>query len=226
VRQWVYLGHVACAYGPGAGEPLWREVLEQVDGLGDSDILNQYFLALYLKSEAVFLPDENVAGKMSALDPGKLLNGYSAEARAHHPFGLIYQSLGMLFERAALQTATGQELHKNRHCLKALEWYDKATEHMKAGGPLLELLGLAARLRRQRLWLQVAPKSDSRIRQLEKAFHDFRKHLRTHFGAAAWGEEGATGTSPSHFGQLDPGPEASWEQRACAVLDGIRFNYW
>lgn len=222
-RQWIYLGHLACELPAAQGRALWAEALENIQRLSDLEDAvasgSQYLIAIYLKSCLVFSPPETLLRELQKWADTNLLGKFTAQDKSHHPFGLIYQTRAMCHDRLLRSDV---DIDTDHHLKLALADYDHAIKQMDSGGPLLKLLAIAARLRRELLRIHIEPTTDhSRLGQI---FKDFRTHAELHFGAHAWNEE-EDGTTTGYFGRHDPGP-GSWLERSEAILSAIRFNYW
>ena len=226
-RQWVYLGHLGCQMGGEPGEQLCSHALREITSLRDEDEPlssgSQYVLALYLKSRLIFSSPPVLRNELQAWENNRILGNFDSEDRAHHPFGLIYQTRAMCRDRLI---RSDLDVDIDHHLQGAISDYDRAIDQMTTGGPLLTLLGIAAGLRKQLLQIHVQSLSSTSPdhASLGTAFQKFRTHVQSHFGAPAWLEQ-EDGTATGYFGQHDPGP-GDWIQRSTAVLDAIRFNYW
>lgn len=225
-RQWVYLGHVACDTG---NRDLWQEVAAALSQQGSLSAAiesgNQYLFALILKAHLALYDAAEYQNLLDHFSAERALADFSAEDRRHHPFGLIYQLYGMLYE--ALASAEDiQQGDRNFHAKQALNWYGEAARQMTTNsGALLNLLGLGATLRRELFHADLSVANTQQPDGIRVAFIRFRNHLQEHFGDHAW-RELQGGKASGFFGRLDPGPEHNFSTRARAVLDGIRFNYW
>jgi len=243
-RQWVYLGHLACDQGE-QGRSLWQEVCSQLPELISRSPIaeegKQYLLALQIKGLYIFAPLEDVLSFLSEWQRSDPTSAYSPESLRLHPFGLIYQGMGMLHQRV------WRETRDVTHGQAAIRWFDRAAQHMRQGGPVLKVLSRMALIRLSLLRMELPSTEESQGRRLfdaleanrvlqgllrERAeqnlgelFQGLRGYLAEHFGESAW-DEGPDGRPRGHFGRLDPGPGHSWQQRAEAILRAIRFNYW
>lgn len=223
-RQWIYLGHLANDMPPEEGKPLWAESIRELSALRDAEQAlssgSQYLIALFMKSCLVFSSPAQLLKDLHTWKEINLLGQFSEEDRAHHPFGLIYQTRARCHDRLL---RSDLELDRAQHLKLAREDYDRAEALMLSSGPLLQLLGLAAALRRELLLAYLDPAEGPRL-HVGRAFKNLRSHIETHFGPQAW-DELEEGTTTGYFGQYDPGP-GSWIARSEAVLNAIRFNYW
>ena len=221
-RQWVYLGHLACDQGE-LGRGLWQEVCTQLPDLSSPSPVaeegKQYVLALQIKGRYVFGELADILAFITEWQKSDPTNAYSTESRRLHPFGLIYQGMGLLCQRAWRETGSLE------YAQAACGWFDKAAQHMEQGGPVLKILSRIARLRRWLLENQLPGQGGIAGQRLRELLQGLRGYLAEHFGERAWGE-GPDGRPHGHFGRLDPGPNFRWWQRTQSVLQAIRFNYW
>ena len=216
-RQWIYLGHLACDQGE-QGRALWQEVLEKNPALR-AESGSQYVLAIQLKGFLVFGPAANIPAFLEHWEGKRLLEQFTEEEQSQHPFGLIHQTLGMLYGRAWRET--GNQEYVDR----AVRHFDLAYEKMTHGGALLKALAYVARLRKY-VFLDEARGLDSSAGEsLAQTLLAFKGHLAEHFGSTAW-SEGEKGNATGFFGQHDPGPGCSHLDRARSLLRAVRFNYW
>ncbi|MCS7015691.1 MAG: hypothetical protein RMJ19_02245 [Gemmatales bacterium] len=221
-RQWTYLGHLACDRGE-SGHALWQEVCHHLADLASVMPIceegRQYQLALQIKGFYVFRPREDILAFLEQWQQNSPTQAYSEESQKCHPFGLIYQGLGLLYARL------GRETRDHRYYQQALPWFDRAAELMQNGGPLLKILARIARIRQWLVKAEMQEASEAAEKRLGELLQGLRGYLAEHYGENAW-YEAADGTSRGHFGQADPGPKHSWRERAQAILQAVRFNYW
>jgi len=221
-RQWVYLGHLACDQGE-QGRALWQEVCAELPDLTSLSPIaeegKQYVLALQIKGQYVFGTLADILAFLTNWQNVDLTSAYSAPSRQLHPFGLIHQGLGILYERA------WRETQNIDYANRALDCYHQAAELMDQGGPVLKVLSRIARSRRWLVKSELPGAEERALQRLRELFLGLRGYLAEYFGESAWAE-GPDGRSYGHFGRLDPGPAYSWQERTRAILRAIRFNYW
>lgn len=212
-RQWVYLGHLACDRGAG-GSRLWGEVCEHLPALASTSPTRQrgqqFVLALQLKGHAVFSPLHSVREVLSRWHAESPLDAWPEGERAHHPFGLIRQAVGLLEERVATDRASAE---------RAAAAYSDAATHLRGEG-VLRVLSRAAALRGA---LALSDHARDCTPQIASAFRELQAAVIAHAGTGAW-DETAPPHSAGHFGRLDQG--GTWPERGRAVLGGIRHNLW
>lgn len=222
-RQWIYLAHLSSDMPADDGAKLWKEAAEELSALrGAEHVLasgSQYLIALFMKSSLVFSSAASLRQELQDWRRLGLLSNFTKEDRTHHPFGLIFQTRAMCHDRLLRSEL---DIDVDKHRVQALKDYHRATAQMNTGGPLLQLLGIAASLRRELLKSHLSTSPDSTA--VGQAFKSFRNHIQTHFGAVAW-DELEDGTASGYFGQYDPA-SGSWIDRGSSVLQAIRFNYW
>jgi tetratricopeptide (TPR) repeat protein len=227
-RQWVYLGHLACDRGSEAGKALRDEVSSHLSELDEAEPLcvggGQFRLVLQAKCHLVFSVEEEVRRFLDRWDQKRPLEFYR-EASREHPFGLLLQTLGMLWARLAKGELDplAEEAARGR----ALRFLNQAQIHMCAHGSLLEVLGVAARLRGDCLKWELSSEghSSGNFRAgCRASFTMLQGLLRSGFGEAAWGED-EEDRSAGYFGHFDPGRPHSYLERSRAVLQGFRFNF-
>lgn len=219
-RQWIYLGHLACDRGV-AGRSLWDEVLHRVPALQEhrvpiSQAGKQFMLALQAKGVLVFGDTAEVSAFLAAWTKQSTLRVYSETTRSQHPFGLIYQAIGMMYARVF------REAHHAPSQALAANWFAAATTTMSDGGPLLKVLSCIAQMRR----LLLVPQDHSSARQdLARALAVMRGVLIEGIGDAAW-MEGDDGRSSGAIGNCDPGPAEDISVRCASIMKAFAFNYW
>ncbi len=216
-RHWVYLGHLACDQRE-QGQPLWQETLEKHPALG-ADSGSQYLLAVQLKGLLIFGPAGKLSTFLTQWEADQPLERFTEDERNQHPFGLIHQTLGMLYGRAWRET--GNQEYVDR----AVRQFDLAYEKMSRGGPLLKALAYIARLRKYVILDEARGLGTSASKSFPQTLLAFRGHLAEHFGSAAWSED-EKGNATGFFGQHDLGPGSSHVDRARSLLQAVRFNYW
>jgi hypothetical protein len=221
-RQWVYLGHSACDRGQ-AGRALWEEVYAELPDLREArpitDPEGQYRLALQLKGYLIFESLDRQQAFLRAWRRDEPLWRYPVETARQHPFGLIHQALGLLQAdvwRGRKEASQGQV---------ALQELERAADHMRQGGPLLQALADVALLRRHLVALEVTRGGEPDREAPLRVLLALKARLAEHFGSAAWGED-EQGHGCGYFGKHDPGAAAPIEERARRVVEAIRFNYW
>jgi tetratricopeptide (TPR) repeat protein len=222
-RQWVYLGHLACDQGE-AGIDLWREVMTHLPALGYktpiSDRGRQYELALQIKGLNVFGNIESKKDFCEMLDKATAGSNHTQDDFSSHPYGLIYQGLGILYQ------SLWHESKENPYYKKsAVTFFAGASKLMKGQPGLLNILGIAAQLRKEILELESNNNGLGAGQNISRLLKSFKESLVSLYSDNVWQESG-NGKQDGHFGSFDPGPGHSWEERASAVLAGIRFNYW
>lgn len=208
---------MACDQGE-QGRGLWQETLEKNPSLrtdGDS----QYVLAIQLKGFLVFGPAPNVSSFLAQWEGTRPLEQFTREDHDQHPFGLIYQTLGMLYGRAWRETGNQEYIDR------AVRQFDLAYETMTRAGALLKALAYVARLRKYVFLNDARGIGPSASRSLPQSLLAFKGHLAEHFGSTAWSED-EKGNATGFFGQHDPGPSCSHVDRARSLLRAVRFNYW
>ncbi len=222
-RQWVYLGHLACDQGE-AGAPLWERVRERLPELGQETPIarsdGQYLLALQLKGLYVFGPIERVRTLLASWEAGEPLEQYAPEVRPMHPFGVIRQALALNSTRLWREAGRGE-----KDAERAKRFFDAAYEHFLQGGSLLQVLGYLCKLRRHLFALEVSPGSANPRQMLLKTIARLKAQLLEEFGDAAW-HEFEDGRASGWFGRRDPGSGVPVTERAAALLQAVRFNYW
>ena len=216
-RQWTYLGHLACDLGE-HGRPLWQETLEQIPAL-PAVSGSQYMVAVQLKGFLVFGPLGHACRFLAHWEAAGELERFSDEERNLHPFGLIHQTIGMLYGRARRETGDSK-------CVdQAVQQFDLAYEKLAQGGTLQKALAYLARLRKYVFLDEVRELGSSASTSLRQTLLAFKGHLAEHFGSTAWSED-ENGNATGFFGQHDPGHGYSHIDRARCLLRAIRFNYW
>ena len=222
-RQWIYLGHLACDQG-NTGTDLWREVLTHLPALGCKTAITgngrQYELALQIKGLNVFGNIENKKEFSEILEKTPVNSDNIQNDFNSHPYGLIYQNLAMLYQCLWNENRESQYFKK-----QATTYYSGAAEVMKGKPGLLNILGIAAHLRKEIFEVESNNSGTSACEDLSGVFNRFKESLVNLYSGNVWQENG-NGRSGGHFGKLDPGPGYNWVERAKAVLAGIRFNYW
>lgn len=223
-RQWVYLGHLACDRGV-TGRELWKEVCRAVPGLSSPDLMaepgSQYKLALQLKGMLVFFDDAQLDSAITKLASSEPLNAYTAEDRRHHPFGLIYQSLGLLYARHWRQAKSADSGQAT------LEHFDSAIRQLQEGGGVLRLLYYIASLRREVFLLEMVPKDRSAKTRLRKILAALKGYAMESFVDDLWSEDDEGRETGIWGGKIVPADEEhSLSERAQSVISAVRFNYW
>ncbi len=176
-------------------------------------------LALQIKGLYVFGAPADILGFLTEWQKMDPISAFSVQSRQLHPFGLIHQGLGMLYERVWRETQNIDYANRGLDC------YHQAAELMEQGGPVLKVLSRIARSRRWLLKSELPGAEERALQRLRELFLGLRSYLAEYFGESAWAE-GPDGRSYGHFGRLDPGPGHSWQERTRAILRAIRFNYW
>jgi len=221
-RQWIYLGHLACDQAE-QGHSLWQEVCDHLPELYSLTPIGeegkQYWLALQIKGVYVYRKLAELLQFLQNWAACRPLDQYPRESFALHPFGLIYQGLGLLYSRV------WQETRNAEYAQQALDWFDHAAQHLEQGGPLLKVLSRLARLRRWLVKAELPGYADRSDRRLAELLQGLRGYLAENYGEYAWAE-GPDGWPRGHFGRFDPGSGYSWRDRAKAILQAVRFNYW
>jgi hypothetical protein len=212
-RQWVYLGHLACDRGE-SGRPLWDEVCSHLPAVAGTTPVaadqGQFLLALQIKGLLCFGTAAARKAFLAAWDTSNPPAQYPEDQRQQHPFGLIYQALGLL--RAQVWRESGPPEEATR----ALEEFDRATKHMEQHGALLQVLGCIARLHRGLLVLEAFGARPG-------ARGDLAAQVRALRGLA---ERAIGPTGAAVLTRHDPGDQAAPEERARRLIATIRFNYW
>ncbi|MCA9070194.1 MAG: hypothetical protein KDA84_14775, partial [Planctomycetaceae bacterium] len=222
-RQLVYLGHLACDMGD-AGRPLWEEAISEISKLGSDKPEfrsgEQFLLALWLKGRLVFGDKSQVRSFVQNLPPSTaLLQDFSPEEQRNHPFGLIHQTIAMLFAQAWEQTP------EDPLAEKALEEFELASQLMSPRAGVLKLLGHVAECRRTLFRLRVSKESKNQRKKLALQLRAVLGLLAENFSPGGWDED-EEGQATGWFGDRDPGTHCSIPERVESLLTGIRFNYW
>ncbi len=212
-RQWVYLGHLACDRGE-AGRPLWTETCQAFPALGQPTPIAQpgmqFALALQIKGLVCFGTGEDQDAFLKAWDEQDPLSAYPAEARRHHPFGLIHQSLGQL------QAASWRRTRSRDYAERSLEEFKAAAELMASQDGVLPVLGHIAWLRRGLFLVEAFPEVQTTMDALAHRLAMLRELVLNHAGPEGW----------QVLGGLGAGTDVPVAEQACRIVAAVRFNFW
>jgi len=221
-RQYVYLGHLACDIGEN-GKHLWDEVLNHLPELQteqpEFESGSQYKLALWLKGRLVFGDSDATVRFVDSLNVGRLLSRFRADEQQLHPFGLIHQTLAMMYSEA--WRSTGRE----PLAAHASQRYTEAAKVMKHGSGVLRLLGHLADVRHRIFRLEVTPGGKNSLAKFKLAFRAATGVISESLNACVSDDENREPTT-DWFGCLEVDNQASNVERAKVLVSRIRFNYW
>jgi hypothetical protein len=212
LRQWVYLGHLACDRGE-AGRSLWAEACRAFPALGGTGPITgeqmQFALALQAKGLLCFGTAEAQEAFLTARGEQDPLSAYPSEERAQHPFGLIHQTMGELY------AASWRRTRRRDRAETSLEAFRVAAEQMTAQDGILAVLGHIAWLRRGLFLLEAFPEARTTTEGLARRLTTLREVMLKHAGPEGWrslgGENDAT---------------VPVEEQARRIVAAVRFNFW
>lgn len=232
----IFKGHVACDMARDANDdktreetarslwecvsqglnlPLWKD-LAAMEKLATE---NRYTFALFVKAMAFFATTSEIREFLNVWLPASSLyrqmNNSSKGDSFEHPYELICQSIGILYERSDGPAVT-EELRAKIRAL-AVQYYDKGYAFSQNGGETIRVLGLASRARS--LFLRNPDVDEWRAwnTELEALLALFKPEcvdavFGADRGAIAEGEEFAT--------------SEEYRAKAEQFIQAIRFNYW
>ena len=183
--------------------PQWSDL----DALVELTSKSRYIFALVVKAMAYFAK----AGEIDAFldrwegcDLCKKIMDSNTRDKFEHPYELICQSIGILYESRAKKQ-------------KALDYYGYGYQLSRNGGLIIELLGHTSLARALRLSNASLDKWQAWNKSLENIFAQFdANYINDVFGAdrGAIGANGAFATSDDYI------------RKAEKFISAIRFNYW
>ena len=234
-RDLIYLGHVACDMARDADNDaaraeaveLWERVshdlnLPSWDNLAELEKLadeNRYTFALIVKAMAFFATQIEIRRFLNAWASSsplfKRINDASNKTSFEHPYELICQSIGILWERSVgVDVSEDVRMGAQR---RAIQYYNHGYDISQNGGEIIGVLGLASKARALLASNSEIAEWRAWNRELEKLFARFNpERIDAVFGAnrGAIAEEQEFATSDEY------------RAKAEKFIQAIRFNYW
>ena len=233
-RDLIYLGHVACDVARDAQDDesrataaeLWRRVAQDLqfprwDDLAVMQKLaddNRYTFALIVKAMAFFASEAEIRQFLNAWGRSTLIrriSGANGGDAFEHPYELICQSIGVLYERSD-SPSFDEELRSQIKRL-ALQAYQFGYEIAKNGGEIIRLLGLASLARKFLL-------ADASLNEWREWNGELEALL------ARFNQESVNSVFGAERGAIKSGEGFNTAKEYCAkakkFIQAIRFNYW